>query len=128
MPESVSISSIRRLMRFPSEVIISEKRSVSSGEACFIADRLESITVSGERSSWEAEAINSVCFWWLMIRGLIMCQVNSQKKIPSRKIPKISALANNRRRCQMLRSRFFKGRITATLRTPVFLGIRAVEA
>ena len=78
--ERASISSIRRLMRFPSRAIVWEKRSASVGEACFMAERAESMTVSGERSSWEAEAINSVCFLRFSIKGRIMRQVKSQKK------------------------------------------------
>lgn len=67
-----------------------------------MAERQDSITVKGERSSWEAEAMNSACFCWLAIRGRIMRQVNTQKNDHKSRIPVMSAAANCSRRRRMV--------------------------
>ena len=68
---------------------------VSWGEV-FMAEALAWITARGERSSWEAAAINSACFCLLSFSGARVFPTNFQLTPPSRRNPRIPAAAKNR--------------------------------
>ena len=96
-PASCSMSSIRRDIRFPSSWIVSVKRAASSGAAFWEAVRQESITARGERSSWEAEAINWACCLRFSSRGARVLPVKNQKKTARRRSAALSAPRKTRR-------------------------------
>ena len=82
-------------MRSPSDWITWEKASASSFFAIFMAERLLRITVRGERSSWEAEAMNCICRFRLSRRGRMIRPVKNQEKTESRRMAARSIEKNN---------------------------------
>jgi len=92
-----------------------------------MAEIPDRITARGERSSWEAAAINSVCSCLLFSRGVIILPVKNQEQILRARIARKAAPENaslcNRILC-FTESREYRMII---LTVPWLLGIRAVE-
>ena len=77
------------------------KCSCFSGAAA-MAERLERITARGARSSWEAAAINSFCFFWFSAMGFKDLPTRNQLTSIRAAIP---AVLRNRNRIPWLYKR-----------------------